>query len=175
VLLLSSLSCLVAAAGCTGHAGGISGDQPDLKACAEIVLPNAIKLQPWTRPVSFAADGKADGLEVLLAAYDALGDETKALGTLHLELFARRMASADRLGRRLALWKVNLDSRDHVVPHWDQSVHFSRFHVRLSDAPLEPGRYVLVARLLTPTGHRLSDEHEFTLEAGATVLPVSGP
>ena len=145
-----------------------------MAACAQLVLPVRIKIQPWTRPISFAGTGEIDGLEVLLAAYDFLGDEVKAVGRLHLELYTRRKASADRLGEQVAHWSIDLDEGEQVARHWDRSVRFHRLPLRLASGSLEPGRYVLSARLLTPPDQCLFDEYEFTVEPGSA-QPATAP
>jgi len=173
-LAVSVVAAALHVGGCTNGARGVSADTTELAACAELVLPTRIKIQPWTRSVSSAGDGKIDELEVLLAAYDFLGDETKAVGTLHLELHGRRRASADQLENRAAFWSIELTSRETLERHWDRSLRFYRFLLRLTEQPLEPGRYVLSARLLVPSRPHLFDEHEFTIEP-APASPSASP
>jgi len=147
-------------------------DDADRAARVRLLLPTRIKIQPWTQPVSFNGQRDADGLEVLLAAYDCLGEETKAVGTLHFELYTRRPASADRFEKRLAFWPVELDSKEALARYWDRSVRFYRFPLRLEQGALPPGRYILTAQLQTLSPERLTDEYEFTYEAG-TAVPAS--
>lgn len=162
----------LACAGCQRPHGDLQTDSPQLAAYVQLIMPRSIELQPyWTKPVSFSGDTDADGLEIILAAYDSFGDNTKIVGRLQFELFTRRAASADRLGQRVALWTVALTSKESLTRHWDPFAHFYRFDVRLAEPPLPPGRYILVARLQAPNGERLFDEYEFTYEAG-TAAPV---
>lgn len=167
--LLVLLIALASSVGCAGKTGAVQASSPELATYAQLVMPTRIKIQPWTQPVSFAGQADADGLEVLLAAYDTFGEETKAVGTLHFELYTRRQASADHLGKQIAFWPIELDSRESLARYWERSVRFYRFPLHLAAPPLAPGEYILCATLSTPTEQRLFDEYEFTYEAGSAV------
>lgn len=144
-------------------------DQPDLDACVQLILPKRIEITRWTQPTSFANTGDADGLEIILAAYDSFGDLTKMVGTLRFELNQWRATSAEQLGEQVALWKVEMDSREKLIEHWDPLARYYRFPVQLAKRPLPPGRYVLTAWLLGPNDERLTDRREFQYESGQAV------
>jgi hypothetical protein len=165
---LVTVLCLPA---CTPRTGGVESDDAGLAASARLIMPVRIKIEPWTTAVSLSGKGSPDGLEVLLAAYDAFGDETKIVGTLHFELYTRRGASAERRDKRIAFWPVELNTHDALAHYWDRSVRFHRFTLRLPDGPLKPDRYILAVTLLTPAGERLFDEYDLTVEAGKTAAP----
>lgn len=174
-ILLAAISTLLYLGGCAENSTNIDVDNPELAAYVQLIMPTRIEIQRyWTKPVSFTGDGNADGIEMILAAYDSFGDLTKIVGTLHFELFTRRMASADRLDERIAFWPIELDSRDALTEHWDPLARFYRFPLQLA-APLPPGRYILTARLVSPDGKRPFDEYEFTHEAGPAPPVSSGP
>jgi hypothetical protein len=164
--LLAALAAALLPAGCAEKPGGPQMNSPELTAYIQLIMPNRIAIQPWTKPVSFARNDNADGLEIIVAAYDSFGDMTKIVGTLHFELYARRPASSDRLGERIAFWPVELNSREALTRYWDPLARFYMFPVQLTGKPLPPGRYILQAGLVAPDGERLSDEYEITYEAG---------
>lgn len=158
---------LLPAAGCENPAARINADDPDVAAFVELVMPRKIEIQHYlTRPVSFAGDGNADGIEVILAALDSFGDPVKCVGVFQLELNTLRMASGDRLGERIALWSIELDSREKMSEYWDRLARFHRFPLKLAGGRLEPGKYILTARISTLGGQKLFDEYQFTHEAG---------
>lgn len=146
-----------------------TGD-PELAEYVELILPARVEIQRYlTKPVSFAGDGKADGLEVILAAYDAADDLTKVVGTFHFELQTRRMS--DRIGQRVAFWPVEVNSTETMHEYRDHLSRFYDFPLQLNEA-LTPGQYVLTAWLHLPTGRRLFDEYEFTYD-GSGAPPVN--
>jgi hypothetical protein len=170
---LGLLGLLSAPVGCGQSGSQVQMDSPEVAAYVQLVMPARIEIQPhWTKPVDFTGDGSADALEVILKAYDATGDLTKMVGTLHVELYTRRMASADRLAQRVAFWPVEFNSAESLTRHWDPLARFYFLQVKLAEAPLPVGRYILVARLQVPGQPRLEDEYEFTHEAGV-VPPAS--
>lgn len=164
---LTTVALILTAGGCASNDREVQMDNPALAAYVKLIMPIGIEIKPhWTKPVSFSETGAADGLEVFLAAYDSFGDNTKLVGTLHIELHTRRMASSDRLDRRIAFWPIELNSKESLTRHWDPLARFYRFRLKLTDTPLVPGRYILSARLLAPNEQRLFDEYEFTRESG---------
>ncbi len=155
--------------GCQQRHVRVEADDPELAAWVELVMPTRIEVLEWTRPVSLAGDGNADALEVILAAYDALDDETKAVGKFHFELRTRRIQ--DRIGTRVAFWPVEVDTADAVQMYRDNRSDFYHFPLALEESPLPPGRYVLTVKLHLPTDTRLVDEYEFDYEGGTAPPP----
>ena len=99
-------ACLVplSICACQSDRANVQLDEPELTALLRLLMPKEIEIQRYlTKPVSFAGDGNADGLEVILAALDPYGLPVKAAGAFQFELHHMRMASADRLGDRSAL------------------------------------------------------------------------
>jgi hypothetical protein len=163
-------ACLVplSTCACQSDRANVQLDEPELTALLRLLMPKEIEIQRYlTKPVSFAGDGNADGLEVILAALDPYGLPVKAAGIFQFELHHMRMASADRLGDRMAFWKLEINSDETLAKYWD---HYSRWYVfplQLDRGPLEPGRYILTARLLSPTGETLFHEYRFQHEGGS--------
>jgi hypothetical protein len=122
-----------------------------------------------TKPVSYAGDGQADGLEVILAAYDASDDLTKVVGTFHFELEQRKRTES--IGTRIAFWPVEIKSEKTLRMYRDHLSRFYQFPLRLDAKSLSAGQYVLSVWLQLPGGRRLFDEYEFTYD-GTGAPPV---
>ncbi len=157
-------------ASCETPPGGRPTTEGELAAYVELVLPARIEIQRFlTKPVSFAGDGNADGLEVILAAYDAAGDLTKVVGTFHFELQVRKVG--ETIGTRAAFWPVDIKTEKAMRMYRDQLSRFYDFPLQLEQKPLPPGQYTLNVWLHLPTGGRLFDEYEFTYDgSGAPPL-----
>jgi hypothetical protein len=162
-LLAGSATALTA---CSRSETAIELDRADSGA-GQLLLPAKIEIQRyWTRPVNLEGGPEPDGMDVIVAAFDSCGDNTKMVGVLHIELYTRRPASSDKLGQRLAFWAVELNSIEQMTEHWDSLGRFYRFPLKLAAPPLAPGRYVLTVTLQPPFGDRLMDEYYFEHEAG---------
>lgn len=170
------LSAALFSPSCKQGGTGARLDSPELTTLLQLVMPRKIEIQRhWTKPVSFAGTRAADGLEVILAAYDSLGDLTKIVGTVHCELFTWRPASPKRRGPRVGFWSVKLDSREALLRYWDGLAHFYRFPLQLPKKPLPPGRYILAVQLLSAGDEHLFDEYEFTYEEGTATPAATVP
>lgn len=156
--------------GCAADGSHARTDSPEMAAYVQLVMPAQIKILEWTKPVSLAADGNADGVEAVLEARDSFDDLTKVVGTLHFELRTRRLS--DRMGTRVAFWPVEINSVETMRMYRDPLSRFYRFPLQLDQGPLKPGRYALMVWLLLPTGQRLLDEYEFQYD-GAAAPPAS--
>lgn len=163
-ILLITAAVALSFSACTGSRISVQADSPEMAEWIELVMPARIKILEWTKPVSLAGDGNADGIEVILAARDSFDDLTKVLGTLHFELQTRRLSQ--RIGTRVSFWPVEMDSAKTMRPYLDHPTGFYRFRLQLEECPLPPGRYVLIARLHLPTDRSLVDRYEFTYDGG---------
>ena len=133
-----------------------------MSAFIRLMMPAGVEIQHYlTKPFDFEGTGDADGLEVILAAYDSFGDPVKCVGTFHFELYRQRMASGDKRGKQIAFWPVTVNSDETLMQYWDRPTRFYLFRLKLAEGPLEPGGYVLDTRLVTPTGGKLFDDYEF--------------
>lgn len=154
---------LLLSAGCQGPAASVQLDNPELSAFVRLMMPAKIEIQHYlTKPFDFEGSGDADGLEVILTTLDSFGDPVKCTGTFHFDLHTMRMASGDRLGPEIASWSVTIDSDKTLVQHWYRYARCYRFPLKLRSGKLPPGRYILSARLITPTDQKLYDTYEFT-------------
>jgi hypothetical protein len=163
-----ALCLILAAAGGCQQSSARLGDDAALTTFVELVRPRQIEIQRhFTKPVSYEGSGDADGLEVIVAAKDASGDEVKCVGEFLFELYEQRLASGDPLGKRVAYWAVSVDSADSVQLYWDSLSRFFKFPLRFEQQVLAPGRYVLTAQLAAPGGAKLRDDYDFSYRAGS--------
>lgn len=156
--------------GCTAPNATIQTDDPELATYLELVLPTRIEIQRLlTKPVSYAGDGNADGLEVILAVYDASDELTKVYGTLHFELVNQKVRES--VGTRIAFWPVDIKTNKAMHMYRDRLSRFYQFPLQLEQKTLPAGAYVLSVWLHLPGGRRLYDEYEFTYD-GQGAPPV---
>jgi hypothetical protein len=78
------------------------------------------------------------------------------------------MASGDKYGERIGLWRMTVDSEEKLRQYWNRITRFYRFPLQLEQGTLPPGTYILKAQLIGPTGEKMFDEYEFENESGAT-------
>ncbi len=169
-LIALSLVAALGVCSCTDAPTGVQTSDPELDAYIRLILPKRIEIQRFlTQPVSFAGDGSADGLEVVLAAYDTSDDLTKIVGTLHFELQTRR--PGEHIGTRAAFWPVEIKTERALGLYRDRLSRYYDFPLQLEHGPLPAGQYLLSVWLHLPTGERLLDEYEFTYE-GTGAPPV---
>ncbi len=168
VFACSSTVCLAAAlAGLLLIPACASGpaldpSNPDVAAYLELVGPKKLELQRFlTRPEASQGSGDPDHISVVVAARDALEDSVKVLGTFHFELHTMRLASSDKLDRRLAAWQIPIDSEKALLEHWDRLSGYYRFPLELPMPSLPANHYVLTARLVSALGTTLFDEYAF--------------
>lgn len=163
-----------ASAGCQSQQGQLSADNPELSQFISLVMPREIQIQRYlTKPVSVDKSGDLNGIEVILQALDSVRDPVKCVGTFHFELRTRRLASSDRLGKRIGFWKLDIRTTDAMAQYWDKLSRCYRFPLQLREGTVQPGQYVLTATLVLPTGDKLYDEYDFTHE-GAAPPPAAG-
>jgi hypothetical protein len=164
-ILPIALIAVIAGGGCQPNNAGVDAENPQMDEFVRLMMPRKIEIQHYlTKPFAFEDAPDANGLEVVLSTQDAFGDSVKCVGTFHFELNTRRMASGDKVGDRVAFWSVTVNSDETLVKYWDRLTRSYRFPLQLTEGNLKPGRYVLIARLITPNDTKLYDEYEFTYE-----------
>ena len=157
--------------GCKAPTADGPANDVQMATYVKLVMPARIEIQRYlTKPVSLVAAGDADGIEAILAAYDAADDLTKVVGTFQFELQTRRLG--EHIGERVAFWPVQIDSNEAMRMYRDHLSRFYRFPLQLDGEKLAPGRYILIVRLQLPDGRRLLDEYEFSYD-GQRVAPPS--
>ena len=141
-------------------------DDPTAQTYLRLLMPAKLEIQHFTRPVSLHGDGKADGLEVMVATLDSFEDQIKSVGSFNIELYQERKDSADQFGKRVAYWSVKIDSEQALKENWDGLARVYVFRLRLPTESLPAERYVLTAQLNLPGEVRLFDEHRFDYAGG---------
>jgi hypothetical protein len=157
---LGLLLCLTGGVVCGCPPSNTGGGNARMDAFVELMIPRRIEIQKYlTRPLDVEGGGRADSIEIILAAYDSFGHGIKTTGAFQFELSDMRMASGDKVGRRRAYWRVDIDDASVVASHWDHLSRFFRFELVLPEGELAPGQYILDARLETPAGEMLFDQY----------------
>lgn len=159
---VAALLLLAASLGCQAVHPSVRTNTQEMEDWIQLVMPVRIKVLKWTKPVSIENDGKADCLEVILAAYDSFNDETKVVGDFQFELESRRMS--EHIGQRIGFWPLAVNSAETMRAYLDHPSRFYRFPLRLPNPPLAAGHYQLNVRLELPTGAVLLDTYEFDYE-----------
>lgn len=156
---------------CQAERATISADSPEMTSFLNIILPRKIEIQHYlTQTRAFQGDGVANGVEVILAAKDAFGDDVKSAGSFNFELFSQRIASGDKFGKRVGFWTIEVSTEAAQKMYWDRLSRFYQFKLVLDEGRLEPGDYILTAQLTPPTGDKLFDEYSFS-HGGAKAEP----
>ena len=129
-----------------------------------LLLPQVIRIHPFTGTRDFGKEGGVRGVEVRIDALDAYEDSAKAFGNFRFELYAYREENPDGKGQRISTWSVPLlDPKDNIV-HWDK-VHRNYLFKLQWDKPVPLGeRFLLVAIFDSPFTERLFDERVFISE-----------
>lgn len=140
-----------------------------------LMLPERIKIQPFTSIRSFDDDQIPDGILLVLRPEDRFGDPVKAAGHFYFELWTFVNASGERKGERLAFWERTIANERDVRTYWthSQMFEFQLAWVGQGLGQIEPGRkFVLTATWRTPWDTTVQDEYvlEFHLPYG--VLPA---
>lgn len=141
-----------------------------------LLMPQSVKIQPFTKPKSFDKDNIPDGIEVLVQPLDEFNDPVKAVGTMQFELYRHRPASGQIKGERIQFWEVPITSAKHIRQFWDRTAQMYLFKLAVDEiAGLPVGvKYVLTVRYNSPQGEHLEDEYVFHLSAPSQPLADSG-
>lgn len=163
---------------CTKNAGEAVG--PDEQEALQMLMPSAVRIQPFTQATSFDDDGVPDGIELMVQPLDRIGDPVKVVGRFTFELWTYRAASADRKGRQLQFWEVVLDSDKDQQRFWDRTAMMYVFNLDVvpgaippgeDTGPVVPGKLVVVAAYHTPSGEHLIDEFDLDVRDEFRALP----
>ena len=137
-----------------------------------LMLPQQIKIQPFTKIRSFNNDELPDGILAVVRPLDRFDDPVKAVGFFYFELYALQNASGDNKGERLAYWERPITTAQEVRLYWTRAQMYEFQLAWTGGAPgVAPGRkLVLVATYRTPWDETIRDEYvlEFQLPPGAS-------
>ncbi len=166
-------TCLTAACLATGCAATPRAtDDPVRLETLALLMPSRIEIvEPFTRVKSFDGDATPDGIELLLQAVNSLDDPGLMVGDVRVELYEYVLASADRKGKRLEHWKVELSTPAHQRRYWNQLTQMYEFHLGVDPAviPLSE-KYLLMVTYNSPLGERLTDEYVIQRPPGGAPL-----
>lgn len=126
-----------------------------------LLMPNRIEIvEPFTRVKSFDDDSTPDGIELLIQAVNSLDNPGLMIaGNVRIELYQHVPASANRTGKRLELWEVQLATKEHQRTYWNQITQMYEFRLEVDPSviPLDE-KYVLQVTYNSPLGEHLTDE-----------------
>lgn len=170
ILILPSVLVLTTA--CQNQDRTVSADEPEMAAVVDLLMPQGIQIESFTQPISRRGDGRADAIEVILAARDSSGDPTKAVGTFQFALYSRLGATAMPRGQRLSYWRMDLSDSNSLESYWDSFARYYRFPLELE--ALNAGDYILTAQYTDPTGRHLFDQYDLDFD-GTSVPTLESP
>lgn len=144
-----------------------------------LMLPQSIKIQPFTKIKSFNEDDIPDGILAVVRPLDKFEDPVKAAGLFYFGLWTFRNASGDRKGERLAFWERNITTAEEVRLYWTRAEMYE-FQLAWTAGieSFQPGqKFVLTATYRAPWDETLQDEYvlEFELPAGPLVPATTRP
>jgi len=170
--LLAALLAVVSA-GCDGEKFGLrapwstpsarDANSPSMQVPEPIhlLLPQAIRIHPFTGTRIFDEAGGIRGIDVRIEAIDAYGDSTKAFGRFHFALHEYRPGKPDPKGRRIATWEEDLLEPKKNLIHWDNITRAYKFKLQWY-RPIPVGsRFILVASFSSPFTERKFAERAF--------------
>jgi len=149
-------------------------DDPATQEMLNLLMPSRIEIvEPFTRVKSFDDDAKPDGIELLLQAVNSLDNAGLMIaGRVRVELYEHVSGSADRKGRRLEHWDIELSTENHQRTYWNQLTQMYEFRLGIDPSVLPPAeKYVLAVTYRSPLGENLTDE---CLVDHRVVRPPSG-
>lgn len=109
-----------------------------------LLLPKDVQIDAFTGMRTFDRAGGVRGIDVRVKALDHYDTVTKAFGVFRFELYAIQPNNANRRGKLLSRWIVDLsDPRDNVK-HWEDIPPCYKFRLKWS-RPIPVGRRFLLA------------------------------
>lgn len=170
--VLSTCAGMVAA--CTCRCAGpqpAPADAPQREMLA-LLMPSRVEIiEPFTRVKSPNDSAAPDRIELLIQAVNALDNPgLMVIGHVRAELFEYVPASAERKGRRLEHWNVDLTTEKQQRAYWNAMTQMYEFRLGVDPGRIPPAdKYVLAVTYTTPLGDHLSDECVISKETVRTV------
>ncbi len=126
-----------------------------------LLLPEAIRIHPFTGTRTFDEQGGIKGIEVRIEALDAYGDPTKAFGDFHFALHAWQAGVADNRGKQLATWEEPLLTGQKNLLHWDSITRTYKFKLQWYKPIAVGSKFILTATFSSPFTERKFAQREF--------------
>jgi hypothetical protein len=144
-----------------------------------LMLPQSIKVQPFTKIRNFNEDEIPDGILAVVRPVDRFGDPVKAVGLFYFELWTFANASGISRGERLAFWERDITTAEEVRLYWTRAGMYE-FQLAWTAGveAIRPGqKYVLTATYRAPWDETFQDEYiiDFQLSPGALVPAAARP
>jgi hypothetical protein len=161
--------------GCQSRGPSYIPTEPERVKMLSLMLPQEIKIQPFTKIKSFNQDEIPDGILAVVRPLDKFGDPVKAVGLFYFELWTYRDASNERKGERLAFWDRVIGSAEEVKLYWTRAQMYE-FQLAWTQGveQIRPGRkYVLTATYRTPWDETIRDEYVFDFQIPSGLLPTT--
>lgn len=146
----------------------------------EMIMPIRLTIvEPFTRVAGLTDSSRGqntakpgfvgpDSIELMLQAANILDSPCVMLvGNIRVELYEFVQASADRKGRRLEFWNVDLTGPEDQRRHWNRVTQMYEFRLGIDPDRVPPAeRYVMLVTYNSPLGSNVSDEAVLELRAG---------
>lgn len=130
----------------------------------DLLLPQSIRIHPFTSVKMLDEAKGVRGLEVRVEALDAYQDAAKAFGEFRFELYSYRAFSSDHRGTLLTTWEESLASPRRNIARWDHITRSYVFKLQLYRSVPQGQRLVLVAYFSSPYTERLYAERVLTAQ-----------
>jgi len=136
----------------------------DVPEPVNMLLPQKIKIHPFTVTRTFDQSGGIRGVDVRLEVLNSFEEATKAFGDFRFEIFTHKANSIEPKGDVCGVWEVKpslLDPKENLR-YWNRSQQMYEFKLQW-DQPIPVGRkFVLVAVFTSPFTPRMTAEQIFT-------------
>ena len=153
---------LLAQPGCAvGTKGSLEATTQPIPEPISLILPQTIRLHPFTGTRTFDEHGGIRGIDVRMEADDAYGDPTKAFGEFRFEMYDFAPNNVDPKGKRIATWTESLIEPQKNLLHWDKITRTYEFKLQWDNAIPVGKRFVLVAYFSSPFTPRLDTQRVF--------------
>ena len=153
---------LLAAASCRSPRGpDYLPTDPQKVEMLSLMVPDRIKIMPFTKITSFNKDNIPDGILAVVRPIDKFGDPVKAAGLLYFELWTYVNASNERKGERLAFWDRTIATAEEMRLYWTRAQMYE-FQLAWTQGAelLKPNhKYVFTATYRTPWDTTIQDQY----------------
>ncbi len=148
----------VTAAVAVTSACSFKGGAPDVLSIPMVgqahwkIEPIDMRVYPSTRFVRGPEQGV---LEVRIELFDEMGDSVKAVGRIHIELYATRRRDRPSLDRRLYAWEASLLTLEKQLRYYDPITRTYMFPLSLDSLSVARDATMLRVTFVLPDGRRL--------------------
>ena len=162
-LAVAGLACLAGCEPVEVHtpAEGVHVERKQAPSPLNLLLPEAIRIHPFTGTRTFDQQGGISGIEVRTEATDAYGDATKAFGHWRFELYEHRAFASEAKGKKIAVWEADMMDPKTNRMHWDSITRTYAFRLKWDLAIPVGHKFVMVAIFSSDYTKRLFTERTF--------------